>query len=118
MSKATTPPCQSTLVAFGMPPLSVTGIRATLLASDDRLSHCRAVWVGGGGGYLELGSAPWVRVSRNKKKVLHDPNTYTTATICKEVVTPPQRGNPGTGGGGARIRIEKIIGGSFLVLKL
>ena len=53
-----------------------------------------------------------------KKNVLHDPgsNTHTAATIHKEVVTappPPQKGFPGTGGGGTGVKIKKFIGGSF-----
>ena len=52
--------------------------------------------MGGGGGdwgYLELGpgTAPWVRGSIYKKKVLQDPgpNTHTAATIPKVLLTPP-----------------------------
>ena len=69
------------------------------------------------------GPPPWVRGSIYKKKVLQDPgpNTHTAATIRKEVLTPPhppppkKKGTPVRGGTGAEI--QKIIGGSFLVLK-
>ena len=66
---------------------------------------------GGGGdwGYLELGpgTPPWVRGSIYKKKVLQDPgpNTYTVATIRKEVLPPPppsKKGYPGAGGYGGQ----------------
>ena len=59
-----------------------------------------------------------MRGSIYKKKVLQDPgpNRHTAATIRKEVLTPPQKkGYPGAGGYG--VKIHKIIGGSFLVLK-
>ena len=73
------------------------------------------------------GPPPWVRGSIYKKKVLQDPgpNTHTMATIHKEVLTPPptpptppppsKKGTPVRGGTG--VKIQKIIGGSFLVLK-
>ena len=83
--------------------------------------------IGGGGGgdwgYPELGPGTprkRVRGSIYKKKVLQDPapNTHTAATIRKEVLTPPpEKGYPGTGGGGTGVKIQNIIEGSFAVLK-
>ena len=66
------------------------------------------------------GPPSWVRGSIYKKKGLKDPgpNTHTAATICKEVLTPtpsPKKGHPSAGGYG--VKIQKIIGGSLLVLK-
>ena len=87
----------------------------------------------GGGGLTggtwswDPGPPPWVRGSIHKKKVLQDsgPNTHTAATIRKEVLTPPppqppthppqKRGTQVRGGTG--VKIQKIIGGSCLVLK-
>ena len=69
------------------------------------------------------GPPPWVRGSTYKIKVLQDPgaNTHTAATRHKEVLTPPtfppKKGTPVRGGGGAGVKIQKIIGGSFLVLR-
>ena len=82
--------------------------------------------MGGGGaggdwGHLELGpgTPPQVRGSIYKKKVLQDPgpNPHTAAAIREEVLTPPpeKRGTQVRGGMGVKIR--KIIGGSFLILK-
>ena len=83
--------------------------------------------IGGGGGVTrgtgsrDPGPPPWVRGSIYKKKVLQDPgpNTHTAATIHKEVLTPPhpppKKGTPVRGGTG--VKIQKIIGGSSLVLK-
>ena len=70
----------------------------------------------------DRGPPQWVRGSIYKKKVLQDPgpNTHTAATIHKEVLPPPphpKKGYPGAGGGGTGVKIQKIIGGSFLVLK-
>ena len=66
------------------------------------------------------GPLPWVRGSIYKKKVLEDPgpNTHTAATIRNEVLTPPpkKQGVPRCGGG-TGVKIQKIIGGSILVLK-
>ena len=89
--------------------------------------------MGGGGGATggtwswDPRPPPWDRGSIYKKKVLQDPgpNTNTTATIRKEVLTPPapppppKKGVPrcGGGGGGTGVKIQKIIGGSLLVLK-
>ena len=87
--------------------------------------------MGGGGATGDTWSwdprpPPWVRGSIYKKKVRQDPgpNTHTAATICKEIVTPPhptpsKKRVPkcGGGGGGTGVKIQKIIGGSFLVLK-
>ena len=71
-------------------------------------------------GYLELGpeTPPSVRGSIYKKKIVQDPgpNPHTAATIRKEVLTPPPKGVPRCGGG-TGVKIQKIIGGSFLVLK-
>ena len=84
--------------------------------------------MGGGGGTRgtwswDPGPQPWVRGSTYKKKVLQDPgpNTHTAATIRKEVLTPPPP--PPTPKSGTQVRegtgvkIQKIIGGSFLVPK-
>ena len=76
--------------------------------------------VTGGTWSWDPGPPPWVRGSIYKKKVLQDPgpNTHTAATIHKEVLPPhppPQKGTPARGGTG--VKIQKIIGGSFLVLK-
>ena len=49
------------------------------------------------------------------------PNTHTAATIRKEVLNPPQPPPPPKRGTevqwGMGVKIQKIIGGSFLVLK-
>ena len=78
--------------------------------------------VPGGTWSWDPGPPPWVRGSIYKKKVLQDPgpNTHTAATIHKEVLPPPhpppsKKGTPVQGGTG--VKIQKIIGGSFLVLK-
>ena len=69
---------------------------------------------------------PWVRGSIYKKKVLQDPspNTHTGSSIRKEVLTTPphpppplKKGGPRLRGGGTGVKIQKFIGGSFLVLK-
>ena len=83
---------------------------------------------GGGGGAIrgtwswDPGPPPWIRGSIYKKKVPQDPgpNTHTAATIRKEFLTPPPKGVHmcGGGGGGTGVKIQKIIGGSFLVLKM
>ena len=69
-------------------------------------------------GYLELGigTPPSVRGFIYKKKV-PGPNTQTAATIRKEVLNPPPQKKRGTVRGATGVKIQKIIGGSFLVLK-
>ena len=83
-----------------------------------------AIWGGPTGGTWswDPGPPPWVRGSIYKKNVLQDPgpNTHTAATVRKEVLPPPQKkGVPKCGGGGGvrGVKIQKIIGGPFLVLK-
>ena len=70
----------------------------------------------GDGGYLDLGpgTPPWVRGSIYKKKILQDlgSNSHTAATVRKEVLTPPPKRVGVTG-----VKIQKIIGRSFLILK-
>ena len=78
----------------------------------------------GGTWSWDLRPPPWVRGSIYKKKVLHNPgpNTHTAATIRKEVLTPlPAPPPPKKGGtqvlGGTGVKIQKITGGSFFILK-
>ena len=81
--------------------------------------------MGGGGGTQSWDPGPRHGLgvhSIHKTKILQNPcpNAHRVATIRKEVLKPPppKKGYPGTGGGGvAGVKFQKMIGGSFLVLK-
>ena len=84
--------------------------------------------MGGGGGdwgYLELGPGTpamgWGVHIQEKSSSGPRSKSHTAATIRKEVLTPPSQAPPPKRGtqvrGGTGVKIQKIIGGSLLVLK-